>query len=57
LHTAELPRDVVATEPHRRDNNLWPWMTLDDEMDGWMGQMMNEKNFTTTLHDHDVLYI
>jgi hypothetical protein len=26
-------------------------------MDGWTDQMMNEKNFTTTLYDHDVLYI
>jgi hypothetical protein len=37
--------------------NLWPWMTLDDGMDGWTGQMMKEKSFTTTLHDHNVLYI
>jgi hypothetical protein len=30
---------------------------MDDGMDGWTGQMMNEKSFKTTIHDKDVLYI
>jgi hypothetical protein len=57
LHVTELLGAMLLLSLIDVTGNLWPWMTLDDGMDGWTGQMMKEKSFTTTLHDHNVLYI
>jgi hypothetical protein len=64
LHAAELPGDVAAAEFHRRDKQLvalddprWWDGWMDDKMDGCTSQMMNETSFTTTLHNHNFLYI